>query len=509
MDRAGANPSLWMEGPLAQTYPSLSEDVTSDVIVVGGGITGLTAALKLLESGRSVTLIEMNRIGSGTTGSSTGHLDNYTDQTITGLIRAAGEDNARIALSAKRSAIDHIEARTLQYNIDCQFTRIPAYLYCEDETDVEMLKQEYAAARRLAIPVDMQRHAPLPFNSAISLMFPDQARFDPLAYIRGLARAVVAAGGRIHENTRAEKIWEENGRARVETNHGNISAQDIILAGHAPLLGMFTVEPRAIPFQSYVLAARVLNAVPDALYWDTADPYHYTRLARAGDPHLLLIGGADHHTGAQIDTNDRFRDLDRYARTRYRVDTVEYRWSHEFFETADGLPYIGRVPTFEHTYVCAAYSGDGLTFGTVAGLLTSELIAGVQNPAAKLFDPSRLKPLSTVRRLTSNLLHMARHFVGDRLMSADYESMDEIAPGQGGLVNVEGERLAVFRDEHGETHMMSPVCRHMGCYVHWNSAEQTWDCPCHGGRYDAYGNVIMGPPKQSLEARAPVTAETR
>jgi glycine/D-amino acid oxidase-like deaminating enzyme/nitrite reductase/ring-hydroxylating ferredoxin subunit len=509
MDPAGANRSFWMEGAALPTYPVLSDDTSADVAVVGGGITGLTAALRLCQAGRSVCLIEMNRIGSGTTGSSTGHLDGYTDQTIGGLIRAFGEEKARIALHAKRSAIDHIERWDRELNLQCQFRRIPAYLYCEEEADVETLKNEYANARQLGLTVDMQRHAPLPFGTALALMFPDQGRFDPLAYVKGLARAVAEASGRIFENTRAEKIWEEGGKARIETNHGTITANDLILAGHAPLLGTFTVEPRAMPYQSYVLGVRVLNDIPDALYWDTARPYHYTRRATDADPRLLIVGGADHHTGVQIDTAERFRELERHFRHRLRVESASYRWSHEFFETADGAPYIGRVPGYEHVYMGAAYSGDGLTFGTVAGIVNSDLILGRENAAAAVFDPGRIKPLSTVRRLTGNLLHMAKHFVGDRLMGADFDSVDEIAPGQGGLVTVEGERLAVYRDEHGGVHMLSPVCRHMGCYVHWNSAEKTWDCPCHGGRYDAYGNVIMGPPKHSLHERTPVAAESR
>lgn len=519
MDRAGANPSYWMDGPMQPTYPDLSvsdskaqdrnEDTYAQVVIVGGGITGLTAAMRLCAAGRSVILIEMNWVGSGTTGASTGHLDSHTDQTLKGLIRILGQDDARVALHAKRAAIDQIEQWDRELHLDCGFRRVPGYLYCEDEHQVELLKEEYAHARGLGMPVDMQRHAPLPFHTALCLMFPDQARFNPLAYVRGLAREVVKLGGRIYENTRAEQISEYDGMGRVRTNHGTtITADAVILAGHAPLLGMFTVEPRAMPHQSYVLGVRVRDEIADALYWDTVRPYHYTRQADAENPKLLLIGGADHQTGAAIDTTECFRTLDRYVAARYQVESVELRWSHEFFESVDGVPYIGRVPNFEHIYMGAAYSGDGLTFGTVAGMVTSDLVLHRPNPAARVFDPKRIRPLSGMRRWTSHVLHMARHFVGDRITGAEFGSADQIAPGQGGLVSVDGERWAVFRDEQGELHMMSPVCRHMGCYVHWNAAEKTWDCPCHGGRYDAYGNVIMGPPKQPLEQRAPVSAAT-
>jgi len=507
MNRAGANASIWMSGPLEFVFPSLNDDICAEVAVVGGGITGLTAAMQLLESGRSVVLLEMNCIGSGTTGSSTGHLDGYTDRTIRGLVRTLGEEAARTVLRLKRDAIDHVETWSHELEVDCRFSRIPAYLYCEDEAKVEWIKDEYQAARTLGIPVDMQRNAPLPFQTELCLMFPDQARFDPLRYVRGLATAFRRAGGTLFENTRAEKIWEEGGAVKIETDKGSVTANSVVLAGHAPLLGMFTVEPRAVPYQSYVVGVRVMNSVPDALYWDTDSPYHYTRQAGQDDPHFLVIGGADHRTGAQVDTVERFRELERYVRNHYRVESVTSHWSHEFFETADGVPYIGKVPKFERIYMGAGFSGDGLTFGTMAGVITSDLVLGRESPAAGIFDPARLNPLSSVRRLTGNLLHMARHFVADRLMGADFDSVDQIAPGQGGLVVIEGERLAVFRDEHGEVHMMSPVCRHMGCFVRFNAAEQTWDCPCHGGRYEARGQVIMGPPKQPLEQRTPAPAE--
>ncbi|HQA00107.1 MAG TPA: FAD-dependent oxidoreductase, partial [Phycisphaerae bacterium] len=286
MDRAGVNASFWMTSPLQPTYPELFEDSRTDAVIVGAGITGLTAAMRLVEAGLKVQVIEMNWVGSGTTGSSTGHLDSYTDETLKGLIRGLGEDHARIALVAKQQAIDVIEDWDRRLQLGCRFRRVPAYLYCEDDADIEMLKVEYTLVRNLGIAVDMQRQAPLPFDTALSLVFPDQGRFDPLAYIQGLARKIVEAGGQIFENTRAEKIWEENGQGRVETNRGTITADAVILAGHAPLLGMFTVEPRALPYQSYVLGVRVLNDVPDALYWDTARPYHYIRRATDDDPRL-------------------------------------------------------------------------------------------------------------------------------------------------------------------------------------------------------------------------------
>jgi glycine/D-amino acid oxidase-like deaminating enzyme/nitrite reductase/ring-hydroxylating ferredoxin subunit len=426
MDRASANPSYWRDGPAQSTYPSLSEDTQAQVAIVGGGITGLTAASRLRAEGRTVALIEMNWIGSGTTGSSTGHLDCYSDHTLKGLVRSLGEDHARIALHAKRAAIDQVEQWDRRFQLDCQFRRIPAYLYCEDESDVELLERECAYARRLGLSVDMQQHAPLPFHTSLCLVFPDQARLDPLAY-RSRAGPRGCQGRRAHLR---EHPSREDPRGKR----------------HAP------------------------------------------NRDQPGDDHCRR-----HHSG----------------RTCSADGHVHGRAAGHAAPVLRTAPYIGRVPNFDRIYMGAAFSGDGLTFGTVAGIVTSDLVLGRQNAAAQVFDPGRIRPLSSVRRLAGNLLHVARHFVVDRITGAEFESVDQISRGQGGLMTVDGERLAVFRDEHGDVHMMSPLCRHMGCYVHWNAAEKTWDCPCHGGRYDARGNVIMGPPKHPLERRAPMGVETR
>jgi Rieske Fe-S protein len=250
------------------------------------------------------------------------------------------------------------------------------------------------------------------------------------------------------------------------------------------------------------MTVRVEQELPDALFWDDAEPYHYTRRATTDDPGLIIVGGSDHKTGQGDDERDAFHHLERYVRQRFAVQKIEQRWSAEFFEPADGLPYVGRVPSMKHVYLGTGYSGTGLTFGTVAGRLLADLVLDRANPMSDIFSPSRIKPLAAGGSLIKENLNAAKHFVLDRFTGDSIESLEEVPPGKGRLVKYEGKQWAIYRDDEGAIHVLSPVCTHMGCHVQWNEAEKTWDCPCHGGRFSCLGERLYGPPPKDLEEQA-------
>jgi glycine/D-amino acid oxidase-like deaminating enzyme/nitrite reductase/ring-hydroxylating ferredoxin subunit len=488
--------SLVSEAPVPA--PPLTGVHDLDVLVVGAGITGLTAAMTLQQAGRQVSVIDLGEVGSGTTGHSTGHLDGTADEGMHRLVRVFGLERARTVLQAKYDAVEHISAWDREFALDSDFVRVPAYYFATDDHGAELVARECEAAGVLGRPTTALHAAPLPFAMQRALVFPEQARFNPLQYVRGLAAALQQRGGRVHAGTLAIDFSEHGGRVHVTTRHGRVTADAVVLAGHTPLLGLFTIEPRSHPYQSYVLAVQVTDDVPDALYWDTARPYHYIRRARSGDDQLLIVGGADHATGRQSDTRESFAALERYARTHFRVEHIKHRWSAEFFEPSDGLPYVGLAPGYERVFLAGAYSGDGLTYGTVAGQLLADAVLGRSHPLAEILSPARIKPLASAARTAGAAVRVIQHFVGDRLRGGEISGLDELRPGEGALVVHNGQRVAAYRDPTGHLEVISPVCSHMQCIVHWNAAERTWDCPCHGGRYDARGKLIYGPPKADL-----------
>lgn len=507
MEANAKHEPFWFERADSMTFPHLMENASCDVAIVGGGITGLTAALSLCQAGKDVILIDLNRIGRGTTGHSTGHLDNHYDQKLKNLVTHFGLPAARTVINAKRQAIRHIEHWNTLYRLNCGFRRVPGYFYAETEKSAGIVNDELSAANHLELDYSSREHAPLPFDTNKTMCLPEQARFSPLAYVMALSRFIFLLGGRIYENTRMEEFHEQDGKMLIETTHGKIEANSLILAGHTSLTGKVSLQTRIFPQLSYVIAVEVTDRIEDALYWDTDEPYHYTRIASDDRPDLLIIGGADQHPGGQRNENP-FEKLEAYARQRYRVRSVQQYWSHEFFNSADGLPFVGRVPWSDNIYVAAAFSGDGLTFGTMAGTLLCDLIVGRDNPVAKILSPERVKPGVMAPKVAKFMTHIARHYVKDRMASYE-EDPDAIPAGEGRLLKVEDQVHAVYRHTDGELTAMSPVCRHMGCIVHWNPDEKTWDCPCHGGRYDCFGNVIMGPPRKPLKRESLKVIEAR
>ncbi len=497
---ATAHLSYWFEtaGGAVPRYPALQAAADVDVAILGGGITGLTAAAALKQSGQRVAVLEAEEIGAGTTGFTSGHLDATTDFSLSQMIFDFGQSAASTVTTATREAIDQIESRCGQWP-DCEFCRVPSYQFTESAAGLSGLQKQCAAARKLGFNSWFTRQVPLPFDCVGAVQTANQGRFHSLRYLHHLAEEVHGDGSTVYENTTGDPPVETAAdRCRIETPGGTVTARHVLVATHSPFLGRTQLELRVFPYQSYVIAVRIADAFADALFWDDADPYHYLRAASPLDPHLVLIGGGDHKTGHPGDERERFTDLESYAAQRFNIEAIEQQWSAQYFIPADGLPHVGRMPGRESTFVATGFAGAGLTWGTVAGTLVARMVLGQRHPLEEILAPGRLTLLASAKNVIAEGLDAVKRFAVDRFARGKPAAEEEIAPGTGQVVLRHGRRVAVYRDPAGAVFRMSPVCTHAGCIVHWNQAEHTWDCPCHGGRYTPDGRRFAGPPMHDL-----------
>jgi len=510
---SGQTTSIWMAS--SEEIPSdgnLAEDTSADVCIVGAGIAGMTTAYLLAREGKRVVVLDDGPIGGGMTSRTTAHLVNALDDRFYELERLHGEKGSRLAAESHSAAIDRVEAIVKEEGIDCEFERLDGYLFVPPNESKEQLEDELKAAHRAGLTgVEMVDRAPIEdFDTGKALRFPRQGQFHPLKYLAGLARAIRRDGGRIFTNTHASLI--EGGKsARVETSGGHVvTCNSVVVATNTPINDRFAIHTKQGPYITYVIGARVpRGSVARALFWDTPDPYHYLRIesisAKIKDTgeteeyDLLIVGGEDHKTGQKDDAGRRFAALERWTRTRFpMVEEIEFQWSGQVMEPIDALAFIGRNPLDEdNVLIATGDSGNGMTHGTIAGILLTDLIMGRENEWATIYDPTR-KTLRALPEFASENLNVAAQYT-DYVMGGDVDSASEIKPGEGAIIRDVLKKIAAYRDESGALHERSAVCVHLGCIVAWNSKEKTWDCPCHGSRYDAYGKVFQGPANRNLD----------
>ena len=493
--------SLWLTSDKGQTFSPLKADVSADVAVIGAGITGLTAAFLLKQAGKTVVVLEAGRVGHGVSGHTTAHLTEVLDCSYETLIKDFGEDDARLAAASGRTALSRIEAIVRESEIDCDFERLPAFQYTEDFDRIGELEEERKAAARIGVKASLTEHTPLPFKTAGGLRFDAQAQFHAGKYLDALTDALRGGGSHIYEETRVSEI-EDGTPCRVVTPKGTVTARDVIVATHGPFDDV-VLQTKVANYQSYVLALKLKDGEdpPVGLFWDLEDPYHYIRAHTTDKGPLLLVGGEDHKTGQNDETLGRFEALLEFASRRFKVASVAYRWSSQVVEPVDGLPFIGKKASSEHVYVGTGYSGTGLTLGTLAAMVNTDLILGRANPYQELYNPSRFKPVASLGDFVKENKDFPIHLITGHLQGSDVNSVGEVGRGEGKVLSLGGEKTAVFRDEHGLLHAVSAVCTHLGCIVAFNGAEKTWDCPCHGSRFDTAGKVLSGPAIKPLPSR--------
>jgi glycine/D-amino acid oxidase-like deaminating enzyme/nitrite reductase/ring-hydroxylating ferredoxin subunit len=489
--------SLWHATSAAPHFDRLAGDLHVDVAIIGAGITGLTAALLLAERGQSVAVLEKESIASGETGNTTAHITVAIDARYHYVRRKYSLEEARLVADANRAAVEKIAELIERYDINCRFRRVPGYLYTEKRKYVSELKNEAAAAQAAGLDARWTDEVPLPLSTRGAVLWANQAQFHPGEYLSALASRATDRGARIFEHTLVTGV--ENGEpCVVDTEHGRVTAGAVFMATNVPVVGFTHVHTLAAAYRSYALAFAETEPHPEGLFWDTADPYHYTRWQDTHEGTFLIVGGEDHRVGEEEDTEGCFSRLHDYARESFGEKPLRYRWSGQIIEPHGGLPLMGGTG---NVYISTGYAGQGMTFGTVGAMVIADQITGVENPWSDVFDHKRLRPHVTTREFITENLHFPAHLIPDRLSKADVEakSTDAIAAGEGKIIDLDGRKVAASRDAEGALHCVSPVCTHMKCDVAWNLAEQTWDCPCHGSRFTPDGAVLNGPAREPLE----------
>ncbi len=512
LQRQGANVSLWEATATFDPLQPLTAATEADVCVVGAGIAGMTVAYLLAREGRSVVVLDERPVGSGMTGRTTAHLVNALDDRYFDLERYHGSEGARLAAESHTAAIDKINEIVDLEKIDCDFARVDGFLFAPPGGSMEELDRELEACLRAGLQVKHVPKVPLDsFDSGPAILFPNQGQFHPLKYLRGLQRAILAHGGKIFTGNRAVE-FEGGDNAKVTTQDRHVvRSTSIVVATNTPVNDRYAIHTKQAPYTTYVAVFECKRGtIPQILFWDTAEtaekekqsgviPYHYVRTAPGGeDVDLLIVGGSDHKTGQADDFADRYNWLEEWTRKRFDVGEIRYRWSGQVMEPTDGLAFIGRNPMDkDNVYIATGDSGNGMTHGTIAGMLIVDLINGRENPWAKLYDPSR-KSLRAIAEFAKENINVAERF-GDYVTPSDVDSEDKIPRGSGALIREGLTKVAVYRDEEGAVHRRSAICPHLKCIVQWNGNEKNWDCPCHGSRFDCTGHVINGPAISDLE----------
>lgn len=508
-DLPGEPRSLWLDGPEAEGLraPPLRSDVSVDACVIGGGIAGVTAALELARDGRSVVLLERDRVGAGVTGHSTAKLSSLQGTTYTELERKFGRDRAAAYAELNEGAIGYIVDRIQTLRIDCDLRRKPHALFAWDARQLRELEREAEAATRAGLDVRRADELDLPFPIAGALVRDGQAELQINAYVLALAAALREAGGEVFEHTTVTHVGEGS-HPKVRTADGfTVRARDVVVATHYPILDRGLYFARLRPQRSYCLAVRAPGPLPEVMAIAIGAPTRSLRTApdpaRPGEE-LLVLGGEGHTAGEQGDeTPKRYRALWDFAQQHFGATEATHRWSAHDMTTADGLPYAGRLTVLSrHVWVATGFRKWGLTNGTAAGRIVAARILGRDMVHAGAFDTERLTPRRSAVGVAQEGIKTAKHLIGDRLRSPEAQTTVLLEPGgDGQILKLGGTLVAASRDPDGTVHTVSPTCTHLGCRVAWNRAERSWDCPCHGSRFGPDGDVLQGPAVQPLAPR--------
>lgn len=506
---SGSNISFWLDSVEPIRYSPLGTSLKTEVVIVGAGIAGLSVAYCLSKAGKQVVVVEDGFVGSGETGRTTAHLVNALDDRYAEIERVLGEEKCRLAAESHTEAINFVEKVVRDEHIECDFKRVDGFLFLHPTDEAKTIDEEFVATNKHGIRTEKIQGIPgITGETGVGLRFPNQAQFHPLKYLKGLADCIIRNGGAIYTETHIEGI----SKTGIRSKNFVVEADHIVVATNTPVNNWVTMHTKQFPYRTYVIGGLIpKDSIRPGLWWDTGniksewvtDPYHYVRLQPYDDKHdLLIAGGEDHKTGQSdkehIREDQRYAKLERWTRNHFpSMKEIVYQWSGQVLEPVDLMAFIGKNPGDKNVYIATGDSGNGMTHGTIAGMLISDLILGRDNPWEKLYDPSRIT-VKAVPDFLKEVGNMTAQFL-DYFEPGDIKSLDDLRAGEGGIVTLNGKKVALYKDEAKVIHAFTAICPHMGCVLQWNRDEHSFDCPCHGSRFTCQGAVVNGPAKDDLQ----------
>lgn len=495
--------SYWQASARLPDFATIAGDVEVDVAVIGAGLTGITAAYLFKKAGAKVALLERARCAAADTGHTTAHLTYVTDKRIGELVKSFGRDGAKSFWEAGAAAIDQIYHLAAASGADCEFKWTPGYLHAawdgEESQERQSLERDAQLARELGF--DARFVPSVPWAKRCGVRFENQAKFHPLKYLEPLLRAIPGQGSHVFEQTEAHDM--EDSPLTVRAGKFKVRCQYLMIATHTPLLGKtgllsgLMFQTKLALYTSYVLGVKLpRGAVPEALYWDTTDPYYYLRVDPQGDFDYGIFGGEDCKTGQEKGTQGQFAKLESRLKKVLPAAEILNRWQGQVIETDDGMPFIGESAGKQ--FVATGFCGNGFTLGTLSAVMAVDRYLGRKNPWFDLFNVNRKQFHGGTWRYIEENLDYPYYLLRDHLARAAGDSVDDLKPGEGKILKLKGKKVAAYRDADGNVTLRSPVCTHLGCIVRWNNMDQTWDCPCHGSRFHTDGKVFSGPAEADL-----------
>jgi glycine/D-amino acid oxidase-like deaminating enzyme/nitrite reductase/ring-hydroxylating ferredoxin subunit len=499
MKRDGATTSLWQTGTDDYAAKNTASTDVYDVLIAGGGITGIATALQLQRTGKKVVVAEAHTLCFGTTGGTTAHINTFFDTSYDRIESDFGKEAATLVCKAAKAATELFRSNVKQYNIDCGFEEQDGYLYAQKPEQAEQLDKIFEASKAVKADVDYAPEIPVPIGYQKAIVYRGQAQLHPARYVLALASAFEEAGGVILQHCPVDAFEKKEELLHIKTGSGILKAKSLIWATHIPP-GINLLHFRNAPYRSYAIAAKLnYDSYPIGLVYDMYDPYHYYRTQEIDGEKYLIVGGEDHKT-AHENTNTCFNQLVAHVRKFFSVKEITHHWSSQYFEPSDGLAYIGHLPGNPDTvYVATGFGGNGITYSHIAAAILTDLITSGDSEYKDLFSPSRIKPVAGFAAFVKENADVVKEFIAKRINVGKIDGLAELAHNEAKVVKYEGETVALYKDESGSIHALNPVCTHAKCVVAWNSAERTWDCPCHGARYNINGDVLTGPARKGLE----------